>query len=103
VEFLCADFSSLEQVRNLADRVLTLLSNEADGKLDLLVNNAGLYSSAKKLTVDGFELTFAVNHLAPFLLTHLLLPALPALARCAGADYELSIALSCCPISRTPV
>jgi NAD(P)-dependent dehydrogenase (short-subunit alcohol dehydrogenase family) len=76
VEFLCADFSSLEQVRNLADRVLTLLSNEADGKLDLLVNNAGLYSSAKKLTVDGFELTFVVNHLAPFLLTHLLLPAL---------------------------
>ncbi len=76
VEYLCGDFSSLQHVRELSDQVKARLSNEKGEKLDLLINNAGLYSSAKKLTVDGFELTFAVNHLAPFLLTHLLLPAL---------------------------
>jgi NAD(P)-dependent dehydrogenase (short-subunit alcohol dehydrogenase family) len=75
VEFLCADFSSLQQVRDLVDQVNQLLAGH-EGELDVLVNNAGLYSSAKKLTADGVELTFAVNHLAPFLLTHLLLPAL---------------------------
>lgn len=75
VDYLCADFASLRQVRGLAAQVIDLLTAE-DGKLDLLVNNAGLYASARKLTEDGLELTFAVNHLAPFLLTHLLLPAL---------------------------
>lgn len=75
VEFCCADFSSLRQVRDLAKRVNQSLAGE-NGKLNLLVNNAGLYSSAKTLTEDGIEMTFAVNHLAPFLLTHLLLPAL---------------------------
>jgi NAD(P)-dependent dehydrogenase (short-subunit alcohol dehydrogenase family) len=75
VEFQCADFSSLRQVRDLAETVNQSLATE-NGKLDLLVNNAGLYSSAKKMTEDGLELTFAVNHLAPFLLTHLLLPTL---------------------------
>lgn len=75
VEFLCADFSSLQQVRDLAERVDRLLATE-NGRLDLLINNAGLYSSAKKITEDGIEMTFAVNHLAHFLLTHLLLPVL---------------------------
>lgn len=75
VDFLCADFSSQREVRELADRVNQLLHAE-NGKLDLLVNNAGLYTSAKRLTEDGIETTFAVNHLAPFLLTHLLLPTL---------------------------
>jgi len=75
VEFLCADFSSLQQVRDLAERVDRLLAAE-NGRLDLLINNAGLYSSAKKITEDGIEMTFAVNYLAHFLLTHLLLPTL---------------------------
>jgi NAD(P)-dependent dehydrogenase (short-subunit alcohol dehydrogenase family) len=46
--------------------------------LDVLVNNAGLVENRRRLSRDGFELTFAVNHLAPFLLTHLLLEPLTA-------------------------
>jgi NAD(P)-dependent dehydrogenase (short-subunit alcohol dehydrogenase family) len=59
-----ADFSSLDQVRHLADEILS-----ANSRLDLLVNNAGLMSPKYRFSFDGFELTFAVNHLAPFLLT----------------------------------
>jgi NAD(P)-dependent dehydrogenase (short-subunit alcohol dehydrogenase family) len=54
-------------VRHAADRF---------GRLDVLVNNAGLIADSLKLTVDGIETTFAVNHLGYFLLTHLLLPRL---------------------------
>src|SRR5205085_2140353 len=49
-------------------------------RLDVLVNNAGLFSPHYRLSPDGFELTFAVNHLAPFLLTNLLLDRLKASA-----------------------
>ena len=70
-----ADFSSLAQVRRLAGKILS-----ADGRLDLLVNNAGLMSPKYRLSADGCELTFAVNHLAPFLLTNLLLDRLKASA-----------------------
>jgi retinol dehydrogenase-14 len=68
-----ADFSSLDQVRHLADEILS-----ANSRLDLLVNNAGLMSPKYRFSFDGFELTFAVNHLAPFLLTNLLLERLEA-------------------------
>jgi NAD(P)-dependent dehydrogenase (short-subunit alcohol dehydrogenase family) len=70
-----ADLSSLEQVRRLAEEV------ERDHeRLDVLVNNAGIGGggrrSRREESVDGHELRFAVNYLAPFLLTHLLLPLL---------------------------
>jgi NAD(P)-dependent dehydrogenase (short-subunit alcohol dehydrogenase family) len=68
-----ADFSSLAEVRRLADEILA-----ADSRLDVLVNNAGLMSPKYRLSFDGFELTFAVNHLAPFLLTNLLLERIKA-------------------------
>jgi retinol dehydrogenase-12 len=68
VRFLQADFASLEQVRALAATV-----NATVPRLELLINNAGCASFARRLTVDGYETTFAVNHLAPFLLTNLLL------------------------------
>ena len=55
-----ADFASLAEVRALA---------EALPRLDVLVNNAGLISEERRVTGDGLELTFQVNHLAPFLLT----------------------------------
>jgi retinol dehydrogenase 14 len=70
-----ADFSQLAEVRRLADEILA----ETD-RLDLLVNNAGLMSPKYRFSFEGFELTFAVNHLAPFLLTNLLLDRLKASA-----------------------
>jgi NAD(P)-dependent dehydrogenase (short-subunit alcohol dehydrogenase family) len=75
VDIALADFSHLAEVRRLAEEVLA-----RHDRLDLLVNNAGLMSSHYRLSTDGFELTFAVNHLAPFLLTNLLLDRLKASA-----------------------
>jgi NAD(P)-dependent dehydrogenase (short-subunit alcohol dehydrogenase family) len=74
-EFLRADFSSLAEVRRLA---LALVAE--DRPLHVLVNNAGTMNTSRKLTIDGFEEMFAVNHLAHFLLTRLLLPRLQACA-----------------------
>ncbi|HMQ32209.1 MAG TPA: SDR family oxidoreductase [Chloroflexaceae bacterium] len=73
VELVLADFASLASVRAGAEAVLA-----RHGRLDVLVNNAGVYVGDRRLSADGFELTFAVNHLAPFLLTELLLGALRA-------------------------
>ena len=64
-----ADLGSLDQVRRLAGEV-----REAEGHLDALVNNAGLVSPKRRLSEDGHELGFAVNYLAGFALTMLLLP-----------------------------
>lgn len=68
-----ADFASLQQVRELADQV-----RRDHPRLEVLINNAGTFSKQRRLSADGFELTFAVNHLAPFLLTLLLLDLLKA-------------------------
>jgi NAD(P)-dependent dehydrogenase (short-subunit alcohol dehydrogenase family) len=68
VEVALGDFSRLGEVRRLAEEILA-----GHDRLDVLVNNAGLFSPHYRLSADGFELTFAVNHLAPFLLTNLLL------------------------------
>ena len=75
VDMALADFSRLAEVRRLADEILA-----GHDRLDVLVNNAGLFSPQYRLSADGFELTFAVNHLAPFLLTNLLLDRLKASA-----------------------
>ncbi|MEE2775638.1 MAG: SDR family oxidoreductase [Acidobacteriota bacterium] len=75
VELRLADFSSLADVRRLAAEVA-----QAHPSLDVLVNNAGLIQGQREETRDGFEVTFGVNHLAPFLLTLLLEPALRAAA-----------------------
>ena len=66
-----ADFSDLAQVRALAER----LGNDYK-TIDVLANNAGGIMGARQLTVDGYEKTFQVNHLAPFLLTTLLIDKL---------------------------
>jgi NAD(P)-dependent dehydrogenase (short-subunit alcohol dehydrogenase family) len=76
IHTLTADLASLRQVRRLAGDVLALLAGMGTGKLDALVNNAGLVATWYTATEDGYELQFAVNHLAPFLLTHELMPAL---------------------------
>ena len=70
-----ADLSSQADVRKLAAEVLARCP-----RLDVLVNNAGAMYGARQLSQDGIELTWAVNHLAPFLLTRLLLDRLKASA-----------------------
>ena len=67
VEAMTADLSSPAQIRRLAAEVQARL-----GRLDVLVNNAGVISLRRQLTPDGLEVTFATNHLGPFLLTSLL-------------------------------
>ncbi len=68
IETFIADFSSLKDVRNLAEQVI-----EKHDRLEVLINNAGVYETGYGISQDGFEMTLAVNHLAPFLLTLLLL------------------------------
>ena len=73
LELVVGDLASLAGVRSLAREVA-----ERVDRLDVLVNNAAVFMKERVLTVDGFETTFAVNHLAPFLLTGLLTPLLEA-------------------------
>ena len=75
VEPLRADFAALAEVRRLAEELL-----DRYDRIDVLVNNAGTYAHRRELTEDGHERTLAVNHLAPFLLTNLLLDRLRASA-----------------------
>ncbi len=75
VDLLLADFASLDQVRTLANEVL-----QKYDRLDVLMNNAGLYILERKVSVDGHEMMLAVNHLAHFLLTNLLIDRLKASA-----------------------
>ena len=66
-----ADLSTLHQVRDLAEKI----GNRFD-KIDVLINNAGVFHPERAESVDGIEATFAVNHLGPFLLTESLLDVL---------------------------
>ena len=79
IEIYRADLASLEDVRDLAEAV-----QAKHPKLDVLLNNAGVglfaQGQPRQTSEDGYELHFAVNYLAPFLLTHLLLPQLKAAA-----------------------
>lgn len=69
--FVLADFGSLASVRSAGEEILNWGDN-----IDVLLNNAGIASSVYRETQDGYEELFAVNHLAPFLLTGILLPLL---------------------------
>ena len=73
VEVVLADFADLHSVRAAAHRIAEQFSS-----VHVLVNNAGLAKKHRTLSTDGFELTFAVNHLAPFLFTRELMPLLRA-------------------------
>ncbi len=70
-EYLIADLSSLNETRNLALAVMKKYK-----QLDVLINNAGLIIGQRKITIDNFEYTFALDHLSPFLLTGMLLELL---------------------------
>lgn len=70
-DYFVTDFTELKQVKKLAQQI-----NQRYARLDVLINNAGGVFGEFTKTVDGFEKTFQINHLAPFLLTNLLLPLL---------------------------
>ncbi|MGO8771654.1 SDR family oxidoreductase [Mycobacterium sp.] len=75
VDTLMCDFTSLNSVRALASKVLQDYDH-----IDVLINNAGTVYASRTETEDGYEATFAVNHLAPYLLTELLKPLMIASA-----------------------
>jgi NAD(P)-dependent dehydrogenase (short-subunit alcohol dehydrogenase family) len=75
VDFLLADLSILTEVCRLADDF-----KRRHDRLDVLVNNAGAYFTTRQESAEGYEMTLALNHLSPFLLTHLLLDVLQASA-----------------------
>ena len=71
IDYVVADLSSQRQIRQMAADFAVRYR-----RLDILINNAGVIVPQRQLTEDGIEMTFAVNYLAPFLLTHLLLDVL---------------------------
>ena len=71
VDYMCTDLSDLKQVRKLADE----LKQNYD-HIDVLVNNAGAYIKTPYQSADGYEMTFALNYLSPFLLVSLLIDML---------------------------
>ncbi|MGE0931643.1 SDR family NAD(P)-dependent oxidoreductase [Peijinzhouia sedimentorum] len=72
VDFYLADLSRMEEVKKVADEI-----SAKESRIDTLINNAGILGpDEKQLTDEGFELTFATNHLSMFLLSNLLLPLL---------------------------
>ena len=68
IEYVVGDLSSLEQIRKMSKDIHARFD-----KIDVLINNAGVYMTEREISHDGFELTFAINHLSYFLLTGLLL------------------------------
>ena len=66
VEFIKLDLSNLESVKSFAEEV-----NGKFDKIDILLNNAGLFTDVRKETKQGFEMNFGVNHLGHFVLTSL--------------------------------
>ncbi|HEY3291740.1 MAG TPA: SDR family oxidoreductase [Anaerolineae bacterium] len=75
IEFMVADLSNQAQVRGLAEAIKRKHSH-----IDVLVNNAGGYFAARQLSVDGIEMSWALNHLSYFLLTNLLLDVIKSSA-----------------------
>ncbi|GCE31362.1 retinol dehydrogenase [Dictyobacter alpinus] len=94
INLLLADLSSQASIQQLATTFLDQYE-----QLHVFINNAGVFLTKRHLTVDHLEMTFAVNHLAPFLLTQLLLERLKAStpARivnvCSGAHYTVQMNL----------
>ncbi len=91
--FVRADLASLQDVRALAATITERIDH-----LDVLINNAGIITTERVQTVDGFERTFAVNYLAPFALTNALLPLL----RASAPSRVLCLTAAVEPIGRLP-
>jgi retinol dehydrogenase 13 len=77
-----ADFARLAEVHRVAEQLL-----DAVERIDVLINSAGVHCTRRQLTDEGHELVFSVNHLAPFILTHRLLPRM----RQAGAGRVIQV------------
>jgi len=86
IDLQLCDLSILSSVRNVAE----ILKSRYE-KINVLINNAGVYKRERAITVDGFEEMFAANHLGPFLLTNLLLESLQAAVQADGSARVLSI------------
>ena len=84
LEGVSFDLGSPASVRKGVEQILARVP-----ELHVVVNNAGIFASERTLTDEGMELTFAVNHLGPFLLTELLMPRLVASAATAGAPSRV--------------
>jgi len=99
IRFLTADLSLQSQVRKVAEEIRLEIGRLGAPALDILVNNAGTYSWKYQQTGEGIELTLAVNHLAPFLLTHEMLPLLHAASSArvitvsSGSHYRTTLNL----------
>ncbi|MEU4540010.1 SDR family NAD(P)-dependent oxidoreductase [Streptosporangium sp. NPDC023825] len=83
-ELVTGDLSTLKGVRAAAEALAGTCP-----RLDVLVHNAGIWPSARRLTEDGFEESFAVNHLAPFLLNHLLEDRLDRVVQVTAGLYAM--------------
>jgi len=86
VDLRIADLAVQEEVYRLGETIRA----EYD-RLDVLINNAGVFLDTRQETVDGIEGTFAINHLAPFLLTHLVLPRVRETAGRAGEARIITV------------
>lgn len=97
IDFAVADLASQRQIHALAASIRRYAETSGNGKIDALVNNAGTVSSWYTATEDGYETQFAVNHLAPFLLTHELLsllrkaPSARVVTVSSGSHYRTKI------------
>jgi NAD(P)-dependent dehydrogenase (short-subunit alcohol dehydrogenase family) len=89
IELIVADLSSQESIRELAGHF-----KSRHQRLHVLINNAGYMSWNRRETIDGLEMTFAVNHLAPFLLTNLLLGPLQKATENGGEGRVVNISSS---------
>ncbi len=74
--FFCADLMQQAEVKRVAAQLTHYLDDNCDGKLQVLINNAGCVRSWYATTTEGYEQQFSLNHLSGFLLTHYLLPYL---------------------------
>lgn len=89
VDFLRGDFDSMAEVKRIAGEIAELTD-----RVDVLVNNAGGVRDKRYATPDGLEVTFATNHLAPFLLTRELLAILQATAKKHGEARVIAVSSS---------
>jgi len=89
VDMLVADLSSIDEIRRVADEFRAKYD-----RLDVLLNNAGAVFSNYQQSVDGYEMTFALNHISYYLLTHLLLDILKRTADAQGEARIINVSSS---------